>query len=290
MDDSASDQGDKRFFIAGYVARADVWATFSKAWAIELAFGTPISYLKMSEAKAFRGEFKGWTMKQRKRKLARLHRVIELFQPMSFHSSMPRDAAFARYKRAAPRGLSSPHFLCGFAAICGVARHFATAPEPCSVEFIFDTQAGVDEDTDLFFDEIVKGVPKSARRVISGKPTFVDDKVSAPLQAADLLAWHLRRNHEERGNWGRVGELDPTASQHLHCGDLDSKIPIWTEFDEQEPGVELLQTKADWKTLRKLVRAQLGTGFLPPHGTRTKNLVFGVRDRIRRLFRRWCPK
>jgi hypothetical protein len=289
MDDSASDQGDKRFFIAGYIARSDVWDAFSKAWAIELASGTPIAYLKMSEAKAFRGQFKGWTMKQRKRKLARLNRVIECFQPMSFHSSVPRNAKFERYKRAAPRGLASPHFLCGFAAVSAVARHFANAPEPCSIEFIFDTQAGVDEDTDLFFDEMIKRVPK-ARGVIAGKPKFVDDKTSAPLQAADMLAWHLRRSHDEHGDWAKIGELDPTGSQHLHCGDLDSAIPVWAEFDEQEPGVELLRSKADWKILKKLVRAQLATGFLPPHGTHTKNLIFGMRDRARRLFRRWRRK
>lgn len=289
MDDSASEQGDKRFFIAGYIARADVWEDFSKAWAIELAFGTPISYLKMSEAKASRGEFKGWTMKQRKRKLARLNRVIEHFQPMSFHSSMARDAVFERYKRAAPRGLSSPHFLCGFAAVSGMARHFANAPESCSVEFIFDTQAGVDVDTDLFFEEMVKRVPKG-RSVIARKPKFVDDKASAPLQAADLLAWHLRRNHEEHGNWGRVGELDPTGSRHLNCGDLDSMIPVWTDFDEQQPGVEFLRTKADWKNMRKLASAQLATGFLPPHGTRTKNFVLGMRDQGQRLLNRWHRK
>jgi hypothetical protein len=289
IDDSASDKGDKRFFIAGYVARAEVWDAFSKAWSIELACGTPISYLKMSEAKAFRGEFKGWTMKQRRRKLTKLHRVIESFQLMSFHSSMARDAAFERYKRTAPRGLSSPHFLCGFAAISGVTRYFSDTPESCSIEFVFDTQTGVDEDTDLFFDEMVKRIPK-ARSVIAAKPRFVDDKASAPLQAADFLAWHLRRSHEDNGSWGSASELDPTGVRHLHCGDLDSAIPAWTEFDEQEPGVKQLQTKANWKALKKVVRAQLEADYLPPHGTRTNNFVFGIRDRARRLLRHWRTK
>ena len=40
------------------------------------------------------------------------------------------------------------------------------------------------------------GIPKRARRLINGKPTFESDAQVLPLQAADMLAWNLRREHE----------------------------------------------------------------------------------------------
>lgn len=288
IDDSASEKGDKRFFMAGFIARPDIWDGFSKAWAQELRWGRPIAYLKMSEAKALRGEFRGWTRKQVRRKLARLVSVIHHFKPMSFHASVPRNADFERYKAAAPRGLVSPHFLCGFLTISGVARYFAEAPNECRIEYVFDTQAGVDDDTELFFDEMIKRIPDKARKLIAGKPQFLDDQAAVALQAADLLAWHLRRNHEERGDWGKFGDIDPIGDRpHLHCGDLDGSLVGWAEFDEQQPGIDRMKTKSEWKALKGELRRLSAAGYIPPHGTHFRNFVFGLRDRFRALSRRW---
>jgi hypothetical protein len=56
-DDSAAQAGDKRLFLAGYRHRADVWASFSKAWHEELKAWPAIEYLKASEAHHLNGQF-----------------------------------------------------------------------------------------------------------------------------------------------------------------------------------------------------------------------------------------
>lgn len=78
-DDSASDKGDKRLFMAGYLDRADRWQLFSEAWLEELQALPSIAYLRMVEANNLRGQFKGWTKKARDQKLKGLARVIIVF-------------------------------------------------------------------------------------------------------------------------------------------------------------------------------------------------------------------
>ena len=53
VDDSASDQGDQRLFLAGYINAADRWIRSSDAWAEVLRDPPAIGYLKMSEANRF---------------------------------------------------------------------------------------------------------------------------------------------------------------------------------------------------------------------------------------------
>jgi hypothetical protein len=50
IDDSASETGDQRLFMAGYITSAETWVHFADAWAKELKSAPPISYLKMVEA------------------------------------------------------------------------------------------------------------------------------------------------------------------------------------------------------------------------------------------------
>jgi hypothetical protein len=72
IDDSASDTGDRRLYLARYLNRTDRWALFSEAWREELKAAPSIAYLKMSEANAFVGQFKGWTTADRDEKLRAL--------------------------------------------------------------------------------------------------------------------------------------------------------------------------------------------------------------------------
>lgn len=50
VDDSASDEGEARLFLAGYINAADKWGLFSDAWQEQLSNPPAIEYFKMSEA------------------------------------------------------------------------------------------------------------------------------------------------------------------------------------------------------------------------------------------------
>jgi len=189
--------------MAGYINSAENWALFADAWDDELKSLRPksISYLRMVEANSLREQFRGWSDADRDEKLRGLMRVARHFGSGSFHVSVSRQLTGGLLKPSAPRGLASPHFLCTFAVVSSVARFAAEAGIRMPIKFTFDRQDGVEDDMDLFFEHMTRNLPRAARQLIDRKPTYEDDKLFTPLQAADLLAWHLRRDHETHGSW-----------------------------------------------------------------------------------------
>jgi hypothetical protein len=77
-DDSTAQAGDKRLYLAGYLHRADVWASFSRDWHKELKAWPAIEYLKASEAHHLSGQFphSQWDEQMRDAKLAKLAAII----------------------------------------------------------------------------------------------------------------------------------------------------------------------------------------------------------------------
>jgi len=285
VDDSASDRGDKRLFLAGFLLSAGDWAKFSDAWDAALKHGKPIAYLKMSEANSLRGEFSGWTDEARDLKLASLKLVIDEFDPLSFHVSVARAGKWEHFKAVAPRGLGAPHFPCTFAVASMLGKYAASESIPNKIEFIFDQQNGVDDDISLFFNYMKKGLPRETRERIAYKPIFRDDKLFAPLQAADMLAWGLRRTHEECGDWKANTRPMPIGNRHV-SNEVDSLLYAWIDAFSKMPAIKRMQSKADWRNLKVALRDSLARGYIPPHGTRVKNLYHAVRSRISQAFRR----
>lgn len=282
IDDSASEKGDRRLFMAGFLATAETWTLFCEAWAAELQAGRPIAYLKMREANGREREFAGWSQVEVALKLGQLKRVIDHFQPLSFHTSTRRDGDWEAFKAIAPRGLGQPHFSCTFAVVAGLSRFAAGQNFPHPIEFIFDTQTEIEDDIDLFFEHMVQSLPREAQALIAGKLLYEDDKLAPPLQAADMLAWHLRRRHEDRGSWmdgpEDLAPINPRA--HLDCGDLDLTLPSTHEgVAKLVAGIAGLQSKAEWRGFKKLSRALLAEGYVPP--------LSSSRDGHFRALRKW---
>lgn len=194
-DDSASDIGDRRLFFAGYLNRAEDWALFADAWDEELRAEPGIEYLRMVEANGLRGQFAGWDERRRDEKLRGLARVIRHFKPVSFQVSVSREQFARILEPVNPRGLS-PHFDCVFCTVSSVARFAYDGGMRLPIDFVFDEMDSVALDMPLVFDHLIKSLPRGARQLVSGHPTFKNDKLVTPLQAADMLAWHVRREHE----------------------------------------------------------------------------------------------
>jgi hypothetical protein len=290
IDDSGSDKGDRRLFMAGFVSTAENWALFSDAWAAELRAGKPINYLKMREANSRDGEFCGWTQGEVREKLARLKALVDYFAPMSFHNSMSRSADWEAFRAIAPRGLGNAHFSCTFGIVSSVCRFAASHKHPSKIEFIFDTQAEIEDEVDLFFEYMAESIPKEARALIARKPRYEDDKTFAPLQAADMLAWHLRRRHEDHGSWMKESDdLAPISSTHLDCGDLDMVLPRTHKgVAEQMNGVDGLKSKGEWQRMKREARRLQTAGFAPPvSSSREVHLRAFMHWTRRHAFKNW---
>jgi hypothetical protein len=280
-DDTESEQGDQRLYLAGYLNREAAWTLFNLAWKEELATAPSIDYLKMSEANAFVGQFHGWTVAARDEKLRGLTRIIRHFKPLSFEVSVSREKYYRDVKPVAPRGLANPHFTCTLGVIFGVVRYVANNKDAMPIAFIFDEQTGVSDDLALFFDHMKLSLPSAARNLIKGSPIYGDDKQYLPLQAADMLAWHLRR---ERDAGGPLGSLPATnsllgGSGHLVSEITESNIRVWSEGFGELPTAEM-QGPKQWRNLKGEIVRQLSLGYVPPHGTRWKNALYSARDWI----------
>lgn len=198
VDDSASDNGDRRLFLAGYVNTADKWALFSDAWAEELRRAPSIDYLKMREANNLSGQFKGWSEEDRDEKLRDLSRLIRHFQPASLHASISRLDVERLIKPVAPYNFSSPYLYCFNAIMIPLAMSQFSSQQDVRVpiDFIFDDQQGLGEEARAIYKAVRLQQPSHIRELLSVDPIFRDDKLVLPLQAADMLAWHIRRHYE----------------------------------------------------------------------------------------------
>jgi hypothetical protein len=286
-DDSASDTGDRRLFMAGYLNRADRWALFADAWDEELRGAPSIDYLKMVEAQHLRGQFQGWAAETRDEKLRGLARVIRHFEPFSFQFSVSRERFDRLLQSVSPRGLGNPHFTCCFGIVASVARYAASQKSGLPIDFIFDEQSGVSADVQLFFGEMKKTLPRAARKLINGTPVFRDDKQFLPLQAADALVWHLRREHEVcvPPDTLPMANLLRCSSGHLMSEIDDATLESWAAHHSRLPGIDKLQTKSEWRNIKAVIARLSSIGFVPPHGNRWKNKAYTVRERIAKFFR-----
>ena len=204
FDDSGSDTGKRDLVFAGLVNRDDAWEQFSVAWSVALAKPPTIEHLKMVEANGLRGQFAGWTRDARDQKLQDLAEVLARFRPpWTFDFSISRAEYESHVSPASPRGLSTPYFATTFGVVSTVARHLASEGAITPVTFIFDEQNGVNTDVALFFDYMVENLDSVSRGLIKMPIGYGDDMRNLPLQAADMLAWHIRRQ--------RGGDADPVV-------------------------------------------------------------------------------
>lgn len=286
VDDSAAQTGDERLFFAGYLTNANTWVLFADAWAEELAFPPAIEYLKMAEAQNRRDQFSGWEQTAIDEKLRGLARVIRHFNPFSFELSVSRREYAQMVSPGAPRGLATPYFPCVLAVVSSVTQYLhEEGVRDVKVDFVFDEQQGVSDDIALAFPWMLERLHSGAQKLVNSHPIFRDDKLYVPLQAADMLAWHIRREHETGAELPLLEEFLRKPGQHLMSELSPELLRQWAAMDAQHTVIHSLKSKGKWQRFRKEAVTLLASGFRPPHGTRWKNFVHGASERIARLFR-----
>ena len=249
IDDSASDQGDKRLFLAGYINAGDRWIRFSDAWDEVLKDRPTIGYLKMSEANNLGGEFRGWDRVDRDEKLRHLARVIRHFEPRSIHASVSQAQFRAIIAPVAPHGFASPYSLCFQALMLPLALQQAKERIKVPIDFIFDSQEGLGTQAAFFYQKIRESQPKNIRDVMCASPIFRDEKQMLPLQAADMLAWHIRRRHEEDPKLFHVPDFLSHDGLHMAIDIQEESLRSIAKGFSQVPGVSRIQRKSPWKKM-----------------------------------------
>lgn len=285
IDDSSSESGDRRLFLAGYVGTATEWIKFADAWDRDLRANPSIDYFHMVEAQNLRGQFLGWSERARDRKVLNLAKIISSHDLWSIQCSVSRDDYIRIIRPVAPRGLGNPYFECFFATIVSLARFHHQQGITTPVDFVFDEQGGLGAEAVMMY-EYVKGfqLPEVAA-MLGSTPIFRDDRKVVPLQAADMLAWHVRRESERIDPPGRLNALDLLRAdgRHLIVETTAADLESMAEKMRAVPGVSLTQEKGDWRRVKRAILA-LG-GRPPPALASRKNFLKRALERLARLVR-----
>ncbi|GHA19675.1 hypothetical protein GCM10007989_14100 [Devosia pacifica] len=280
FDDSGSDTGKRDLVFAGLVNRDDAWEQFSLEWSAALARPPAILHLKMVEANGLRGQFAGWSRDDRDQKLQDLAEILTRFRPpWTFDISISRTEYEKHVSPATPRGLSTPHFAATFGAVSGVVRHLASERIVTPVRFVFDEQNGVNQDVALFFDYMLENLDSVSRGLIKMPIGYGDDMRDLPLQAADMLAWHIRRQSE-----GITDQVVLRRAEYIRSDThVTSRVPPemlvrWgAAFSQVLPILQALKSKGEWQRFRTVAQQAKRGGFRPPHGDDSLNALANIR-------------
>ncbi|MGD0421643.1 MAG: DUF3800 domain-containing protein [Xanthobacteraceae bacterium] len=204
IDDSRNHRGKGIFALCGYIGDATKWAEFSDEWEATLHALPRLENLKTHEAYRLRdpaSQFYGWTAAQRDAKLIQLAKVANKHALVSIQSIVRPE----QYKEilgsiAANETVYQFSFYTIIAELLKLPGKWNINDQ---IEIIFDIQGDESEATiRRAFREFMSAGPPELVSRLGADPEFKDDRKVLPLQAADLLAWHVRRHVYEydRGN------------------------------------------------------------------------------------------
>lgn len=207
VDDSGSNpEPNSVFVLAGYLMEEPRWEDFAERWDAQLRRPFAVDYCRMSDAEAGDGPFEGMDRIHRNRKVKDLAEVIRDCHPSALSVVMTWKDYIAHIKGQVDPRLDNPYAVLFFKML---AMHAAlqakineVTPQEIKdqhgiaikpVDFIFDDQGSAGLKCLQWYGTLRDRVNGPDRIVISNTPQFKDDRELLPLQAADMLAWHVRR-------------------------------------------------------------------------------------------------
>jgi hypothetical protein len=197
FDESGSETGDKILVVAGYIHDAATWAFFADDWKLRLDKPPTIEYFHMVEAQNLRDQFSGWTPSERDAKIDAFASLIEKYQPWSIACSISQSDHNRIVKPVAPYDLRQPFVSCYLGLIIKLAQLHTSMRLNLPTDLIFDEREVTPHEADFFYEGAKSRISDPIMLSLLGNtPIFRDDKKVPALQAADLLAWHLRRQKE----------------------------------------------------------------------------------------------
>ena len=211
-DDSGSDVDPNGVFVlAGYLMEEPRWVDFAEKWDIQLKRPHAIDYFHMVEAEGGEGQFLGIDRIHRNRKVLDLAEVIREVFPPALVCVMHWKDYNAHIRGRVHPDLDNPYAVLFFKIMRVIAelqikmnetlteedkQRLGVAIKP--VDFIFDDQSSAGLQSLRWYGTLKPRVAEPHKTIIANTPQFKDDKELTPLQAADMLAWHVRRAYTHR--------------------------------------------------------------------------------------------
>jgi hypothetical protein len=268
FDDSYGDEESKTLLLAGCVQKYSAWANFSLGWEAGLAACPSIRYFHMREARKLEGEFAGWKATDRDEKIRRLAEIAASYKPWTIIAWISRAQHAAILKPISPFMLRQPYLALFYTVILKLAEWHHEDGVTLPVDYVFDEQGVIGVEAAIWYEHIKAWQKPEIAELMGSTPKFENDKLVLPLQAADMLAWHLRR---EKDHPGEDSSEWPTAPV---IGLLHAEVHLTKDFliDTAEkmkkvPGVEFARAKLTRKQRNEFQRGIRSTPPRPKQST-----------------------
>jgi len=200
LDDSGrgKETDSKVFVIAGYAGPMESFSSFADEWQALLRENPALEYLKGKEANSLTGQFSGWTETERTARVLRFIDLIRKFGLIALSFAVPYRE-FNEILRE-PKGIMRYPYPVAFATmVAWLMTSAVQKSELEQIELIFDQgMIGRERAIQAAYEGIKGSLSKEMLGLLAGRPRFEDDKRYLPLQAADLLAWNVRRDCAEQ--------------------------------------------------------------------------------------------
>jgi hypothetical protein len=196
FDDSGTHGGAPVVAVAGFIAKAEQWDKLCQEWQETLDWfngrhGFKLTHFHMATFMSKQGEFKGMNKEQAEILLDKLVSFIKLRCCYALSSVMPVKLYEEIIGDDLRKPVGSPYTLCALMCMLSGKRWAQSQGFNEPMAFIFESGT-------QHWGEISEAFEKAQKtRDLGG--LFIDDsltlqlKARPPLQAADILAWALRR-------------------------------------------------------------------------------------------------
>ncbi len=182
------------YLIAAYVHMADRWMSFADEWNDRCKNHDPkITFFHAVEAEEGSGQFTGIRREFRNLKVRELAAIIQKWIPGSIHCWLNKRDYDAHYRGKVSKEYDDPYLVLFYWIINLMAMgnvHFNVAKP---VDFIFDEKKGHEKRALNWYFKIQELASEGMQQLLGNTPLFRTDQEVVPLQAADMLAWNLRR-------------------------------------------------------------------------------------------------
>jgi Protein of unknown function (DUF3800) len=194
IDDSGSGGDSPWFVLAGYLGTSDAWDKFDEPWRSVLDGPPRIEYFKSSQAESLRpdGQWQGINARERDQRIDSLIEVIGTHAMQPFCVRLQQKDYDEVIKPWVPPMWQNPYYFLFIAFLSSVTSTHKYLGGAEQIEFIFDSNDQVDEPSFRLYNQ-VSHLGQFAGRVKEIR--YEDEKIFLPLQAADLIAWQVRRRH-----------------------------------------------------------------------------------------------
>lgn len=256
VDESGGHGGKKLLLLSACIATYREWANFSDDWYRVLHAPPRIEHFHTREARKKQGQFARWKAIDLDRKIIALTEVILNYDIHVLSCWISEQDYAETVRKSAVRDLHHAYFCCAATVLHKVSEYMELRGINTPPKFVFDDNGDVGLESLFWFPAIRDGAPERYRHLMANTPTFEDDEDVLPLQAADLIAWHKRRQKE-------FGRNDPETAASARINELAggevqidrAVLELMAAKMERVPGIEEARSQPSiYKQLKQQTR------------------------------------